>query len=92
MMSIERYVGQSTIAFIYDVAYAYRLVNECRSCVYEPRRFKICSSKEIVGECKYIVMDPYFAFLFYSMNSPILNRRTTERLLFGYIYLYMLRY
>ena len=31
MTSIERYVGQSTIAFIYDVAYAERRVNEYRS-------------------------------------------------------------
>ena len=27
--------------------------NECHSCVYEPHRSKIGSSKEIVGECKY---------------------------------------
>ena len=27
-------------------------MNECRSWVYEPRRSKIDSSKEIVGECK----------------------------------------
>ena len=53
MMSIERYVGKSTIAFIYDVAYAQSRVNECRSWMYEPRRSKIGSSKEIVGECKY---------------------------------------
>ena len=54
MMSIERYVDQSTVAFIYDVAYAYSRVNECRSLVYEPRRSQTGSSKEIVGECKYI--------------------------------------
>ena len=53
MTSIERYVGQSTIAFIYDVACAKRHVNECRSWVYEPRRSKIGLSKEIVGECKH---------------------------------------
>ena len=29
-------------------------MNECRSWVYEPRRSKIGSSKEIVGECKYL--------------------------------------
>ena len=56
MTSIKSYVGQSTIAFIYDVAYAKRRVNECRSWVYEPRRSKIGSSKEIVGECKYYDM------------------------------------
>ena len=28
-------------------------VNKCRSWVYEPRRSKIGSYKEIVGECKY---------------------------------------
>ena len=28
-------------------------MNECRSWVYEPRRSKIGSSKQIVGECKY---------------------------------------
>ena len=53
MTSIERYVGQSTIVFIYDVAYALRRVNEYRSWVYEPRRSKIGSSKEIAGEWKY---------------------------------------
>ena len=29
-------------------------MNECRSWVYESRRSKIGSSKEIVGECKYV--------------------------------------
>ena len=38
---IERYVGQSSIAFIRDVAYAWRRMNECRSSMYEPRRSKI---------------------------------------------------
>ena len=37
MASIERYVGQSTIAFIYDIAYVYRLVksvvHECMNLV-----------------------------------------------------------
>ena len=28
-------------------------MKECRSSVYEPRRSKIGSSKEIVGKCKY---------------------------------------
>ena len=54
MTSIERDIGQSTIAFIYDVAYVKRHVNECRSWSHAPRRSKIGSSKElIVGECKY---------------------------------------
>ena len=52
MTSIECYVGRSPIAFIYDADYACRM-NECRSWVYEPRRSKIDSSKEIAGECKY---------------------------------------
>ena len=56
MTSIERYVGQSTIAFTYDVAYALHRVYECRSWVYEPRLSKAGSSKEIVGECKYSFM------------------------------------
>ena len=56
MMSVERYVGQSAIAFIYDVVYAKRRVNECRSWVYEPRRTTIGSSKEIVGERKYMII------------------------------------
>ena len=56
MTSIERYVGQSTIAFIYDVAYAQRRVNECRSWVYEPRRSKIGSSLASFGECKYMYL------------------------------------
>ena len=30
-----------------------RRVNECRSSMHEPRRSKICSSQENVGECKY---------------------------------------
>ena len=34
-------------------------VNECRSWVYEPRRSKIGSSKEIVGECKYRIISHY---------------------------------
>ena len=46
-------VTSANHAFICDVAYAYCRVNECRSWVYEPRRSKIGSSKEIVGECKY---------------------------------------
>ena len=55
MTSINRYIGQSIIAFIYDVTYmyVYGRVNECRSWVYEPRWSKIGSSKEIVGDCKY---------------------------------------
>ena len=54
MTSIENNVGQSTISFLRDVAYAYLRVNECRrSSVYEPRRSKIGSSEAIVGECKY---------------------------------------
>ena len=56
MTSVERYVGQSYIAFIYDVAYAHGRDNECRSWVYKPRRSKIGSSKEIVGVCKYLIM------------------------------------
>ena len=31
-------------------------MNECRSWVHEPHQSKIGSSKEIVGECKYICM------------------------------------
>ena len=62
MMSIGRYIGQSTIAFIYDVAYAQRRVNEGRSWTYEPRRSKIGSSKEIVGECKYMIIPAYLYF------------------------------
>ena len=62
MTSIERYVGQSTFAFIYDVAYAERHVNECGSWVYEPRRSKIGSPKEIVGECKYSYMKIRIAY------------------------------
>ena len=57
MLSIERYVGQSTFAFIYDVAYTQSRVNECRLWVYELRLSKIGSSKEIVIECKYCNMD-----------------------------------
>ena len=53
MMSIERYVGQSATAFIYDVAQAWSRVNECHSWVYERRRSKIGSTKKIVFECKY---------------------------------------
>ena len=51
--SIEHYIGQSTIAFIYmyDVTYVYGRVNECYSWVYEPRWSKTGSSQEIVGEC-----------------------------------------
>ena len=45
-----------TIAFICDVAYAERRVNDCRSWAYELRRSKIGSTKEIVGECKYLKM------------------------------------
>ena len=65
MTSIERFVGQSTIAFIYDVAYKLRRVNECRSWVYEPRRPKIGSSKEIVGNCKYIRMHQSTSYVLY---------------------------
>ena len=76
MTSIERYVGQSNITFIYDVTCVQRRVNECRSLVYEPRWSKIGSSKEIVGECKYTLIrlkvvdkmassvDPYQTALF----------------------------
>ena len=53
MTSIKRYVSQSIIAFVYNVAYAWSRVNECHSWVYEPRRSEIGLSKEIVGECKY---------------------------------------
>ena len=53
MTSVERYVGQSAISFIGDVAYAYRRMKECRSSTYEPRWSKIGSSKEIADECKY---------------------------------------
>ena len=49
MTSIKHYVGQSTIAFIYDVSYV-------------ERRPKIGSSKEIVGECKYLKMASVNAF------------------------------
>ena len=56
MTSVERYVGQSTIAIIYDITYALRRMNECHSWVYEPSRSKIGSSKEIVGECKYLIL------------------------------------
>ena len=41
MTSVERYISQSTIVFINDVAYALCRVDECRSWLYEPRRFKI---------------------------------------------------
>ena len=57
MMSIERCVGQSTFAFIYDVVYTQSRVNECRLWAYELRLSKIGSSKEIVVECKYCNMD-----------------------------------
>ena len=63
MTSIERYIGQSTIAFIYDVAYAKRRVNEGRSWMYEPRWSKISSSKEIAGECKYMIIPAYTSIL-----------------------------
>ena len=55
MASVERYVGQSTILFIRDVAR--RHVNEYHSSMYEPRRSKIGSSKEIVDERKYTPMN-----------------------------------
>ena len=45
MTSNERYVGQSTISFIRDVAYAGHHMNDCRSPVYEPRWSKIGTSK-----------------------------------------------
>ena len=35
MMSIERYVDQSTISVIHDVAYVQRHMNDCLSSVYE---------------------------------------------------------
>ena len=53
MTWIECYVGQSTIAFIFDIAYALRRVNECLSWVMNLVGPKIGSSMEIVGECKY---------------------------------------
>ena len=55
MTSIERYVGQSNISFIRDVAYAKRRVNECRSSMYEPRRYKIGLYKENVAKCNYVL-------------------------------------
>ena len=54
MTLIECNISQSTIAFIYDVAYGLCHVKNCRSWVYEPRQSKTSSSKEIVGESKYI--------------------------------------
>ena len=62
MTSIERYIGQSTIALIYEVAYALRRVNECHSCVSVLLRSKIGSSKEIVGECKHEKLS-FFQFI-----------------------------
>ena len=55
----ERRRNQSSIAFIYGVAYALRRVNEGRSWMYEPRRSKIGSSKKIVDECKYMIIPVY---------------------------------
>ena len=54
MTSIERYVDQKSISFIRDVTYALRRLNECSSSMYEPRRSKIGSPKEIVEECTYL--------------------------------------
>ena len=54
-------------------------MNECRSWVYEPRRSKIGSSKEIVGECKYSAINrTNFSNILY--NNQNVNRIWQEAL------------
>ena len=57
MTLVELYVGQSAVSFMRDIVYTYRRVNECRSWMYKPHGSKIGSSKQIVEECKYLLMN-----------------------------------
>ena len=49
------------------------VVNECHSWVYEPRESKIGTSKDIVGECKYI-------YIFSLMSSSGIWIMTTHKI------------